>query len=145
MESERSSRVFPSVQGIYECRKRLTNSSSDGYELILLRFRRARAVLRPRMLRACLSAVLRRSCSSRAEKASRGAPSACAISSTLQRSRRAARLSRRRSADEEWVSAPYLYNIIEAALTLTRPQPTAQFTARAYPTLSKFLRTLRVN
>ena len=70
---------------------------------------------------------------------------ACAISSGIERSRRAARLSRRRSADEEWVSAPYLYNIIEAALTLTRPQRTAQFTARAYPTLSKFLRTLRVN
>ena len=44
---------------------------------------------------------------------------------------------------EQWVSAPYLYNIIEAALTLTRPHPTAQFTARVSHTLSKYLRTLR--
>ena len=44
---------------------------------------------------------------------------------------------------EQWVSAPYSYNIIEAALTLTRLLPTAQFTARVSHTLSKYLRTLR--
>ena len=146
MESERSSRVFPSVQGIYERRKRVTNSSSDGYELILLRFRRARAVLRPRMLRACLSAVLLRSLSSRAKKASRGASSTCAMSSPLPRSRRAARLSRRRSADGAVGVGAIFIIIYRGGPTRHVSQQWAQIhSSRADPALSKYLRALRVN